>query len=95
MLGFGLSIEPQLWALVFVMIRIGATFIAAPVFGSVSVPLTVRVTLSGAIGFLVLAAHPIVPPQNIFAITQSSPPPPRRSSASRSASSSRSRSPRR
>jgi flagellar biosynthetic protein FliR len=69
MLGFGLSIEPQLWALVFVMIRIGATFIAAPVFGSVSVPLTVRVTLSGAIGFLVLAAHPIVPPQNIFAVT--------------------------
>jgi flagellar biosynthetic protein FliR len=68
-LGFGLSIEPQLWALVFVMIRIGATFIAAPVFGSVSVPLTVRVTLSGAIGLLVLAAHPIVPPQNIFAVT--------------------------
>ena len=42
MLGFGLSIEPQLWALFFVMIRIGATFIAAPVFGNVSVPVTVR-----------------------------------------------------
>ncbi|WP_082444231.1 flagellar biosynthetic protein FliR [Sphingomonas sp. Leaf242] len=68
MLGFGLSIEPQLWALFFVMIRIGATFIAAPVFGNVSVPVTVRVTLSGAIGFLVLAAHPIVPPENIFSV---------------------------
>ena len=39
MLGFGLSIEPQLWALIFVMIRVGATFIAAPVFGAVAVPL--------------------------------------------------------
>jgi len=68
-LGFGLSIEPQLWALVFVMIRIGATFIAAPVFGAVAVPLTVRVTLSGAIGFLVLAVHPIVPPASIFSVT--------------------------
>ena len=55
MLGFGLSIEPQLWALVFVMVRIGAAFIAAPVFGAVSVPLPVRVALSGAIGVLVLA----------------------------------------
>ena len=59
MLGFGLSIEPQLWALMFVMVRIGAAFIAAPVFSAVSVPLPVRIALSGAIGVLVLAAHPI------------------------------------
>lgn len=69
MLGFGLSIEPQLWALIFVMVRIGATFIAAPVFGNVSLPLQVRVTLAGAIGFIVLAAHPITPPAQIFATT--------------------------
>ena len=68
-LGFGLSIEPQLWALVFVMIRIGAAFIVAPVFGAVAIPLTVRVTLSGAIGVLVLTAHPVVPPLQIFAVT--------------------------
>ena len=68
MLGFGLSIEPQLWALIFVMIRVGATFIAAPVFGAVTVPLTVRITLSGAIGILVLAAHPITPPAHIFSL---------------------------
>ena len=68
MLGFGLSIEPQLWALMFVMVRIGAAFVAAPVFGAVSVPLTVRVTLSGAIGVLVLAAHPVAPPAQIFAV---------------------------
>ena len=30
-------------------------------------PVTVRVTLSGAIGFLVLAAHPVQPPAQIFA----------------------------
>ncbi|MDQ2892016.1 MAG: flagellar biosynthetic protein FliR [Pseudomonadota bacterium] len=68
MLGFGLAIEPQLWALVFVMVRIGAAFVVAPVFGAVSIPLPVRVSLSGAIGLLVLAAHPITPPAQIFAV---------------------------
>lgn len=69
MLGFGLSIEPQLWTLLFVMVRVSATFIAAPVFGAVSVPLQVRIALSGAIGVLVLAANPVTPPAQIFAIT--------------------------
>ncbi|OYW24143.1 MAG: flagellar biosynthetic protein FliR [Sphingomonas sp. 12-62-6] len=69
MLGFGLSIEPQLWTLLFVMVRVSATFIAAPVFGAISVPLQVRIALSGAIGFLVLAANPVTPPAQIFAIT--------------------------
>ena len=36
MLGFGLSIEPQLWTLLFCMVRIGAAFVAAPVFSAVS-----------------------------------------------------------
>lgn len=68
MLGFGLSIEPRLWALIFVMVRISAAFVAAPVFSGVSVPLTVRVALSGAIGVLVLAVHPVAPPAQIFAL---------------------------
>ncbi|MBI0475923.1 flagellar biosynthetic protein FliR [Sphingomonas sp. MA1305] len=68
MLGFGLAIEPQLWALVFVMIRIGAAFVVAPVFGAVSIPLPVRVSLSGAIGIFVLAVHPVTPPAQIFAV---------------------------
>ena len=68
MLGLGLSIEPQLWALIFVMVRVGAAFIAAPVFGNVSVPLPVRVSLSGAIGVLVLGTHSIVPPPSVFAL---------------------------
>ena len=66
-LGFGLSIEPQLWALIFVMVRVGAAFIAAPVFSAVSIPVTVRVTLSGAIGVLVLATHKVTPPAENFA----------------------------
>ena len=66
MLGFGLSIEPQLWALVFVMVRIGAAFVVAPVFGAVGVPLVVRVSLSAAIGFLVLGVHPITAPSAVF-----------------------------
>jgi len=69
MLGFGLAIEPQLWALVFVMIRIGAAFVVAPVFGAVSIPLVVRVSLSAAIGFLVLSVHPFTPPAQIFAVS--------------------------
>ena len=68
MLGFGLAIEPQLWALIFVMVRIGAAFIAAPVFGAVSVPLPVRIALSGAIGVLVLGTHPVTPPGEVFAL---------------------------
>lgn len=62
MMGFGLSIEPQLWALLFVMVRIGAAFAAAPVFGAVSVPLPARIALSGAIGVLVLNTSAVVPP---------------------------------
>ena len=67
MLGFGLSIEPQLWALLFVMVRIGAAFVTAPIFSAVAVPLPARVALSGAIGVLVLAAHPVTPPATLFA----------------------------
>ncbi|WP_448502421.1 flagellar biosynthetic protein FliR [Sphingomonas sp.] len=69
MLGFGLAIEPALWTLVFTMVRVGATFIAAPVFGSTSVPLTVRVTLSGAIGVLAMNAMPIAAPTQVFALS--------------------------
>ncbi len=69
MMGFGLSIEPQLWALLFCMVRVGAAFIAAPVFSAVTIPLPVRVTLAGAIGILVMNAQVITPPAEIFALT--------------------------
>jgi flagellar biosynthetic protein FliR len=68
MLGLGLSIEPQLWALIFVMVRVGAAFVAAPVFGNVSVPVQVRVVLTGAVGVLVLGMHDVTPPPQVFAV---------------------------
>ena len=49
------------------MVRIGAAFVTAPVFSAVAVPLPARVALSGAIGVLVLAAHPVIPPTTLFA----------------------------
>jgi flagellar biosynthesis protein FliR len=67
-LGFGLSIEPQLWALLFVMVRVGAAFVAAPVFGNVGVPLQVRVALSGAVAVLVLGSNTIAAPPTVFAL---------------------------
>lgn len=68
MLGFGLSIEPQLWALLFTMVRVGAAFVAAPVFGAVSVPLNVRILLTAAIGILSMNAVPIAVPGEVFAL---------------------------
>lgn len=67
MLGLGLpSVEPALFALIFVMVRIGAAFIAAPVFGAVSVPLPVRLVLAAAIGILVVNNAAVTPPQAVF-----------------------------
>jgi flagellar biosynthesis protein FliR len=68
MLGFGLSIEPQLWALIFVMVRVGAAFVAAPIFGAMQVPLPVRIAISGAIGVLVLGTHHVTPPGQVFSL---------------------------
>ncbi len=68
MLGFGLAIEPQLWAMLFTMVRVGAAFIAAPIFGAVSVPLPVRVTLSASIALLAMNAAPIAAPTQVFAV---------------------------
>ena len=50
------------------MVRIGAAFVTAPIFSAVTIPLPVRVGLSGAIGVLVLAAHPVTPPAQVFAV---------------------------
>lgn len=69
MMGFGLSIEPQLWALLFAMVRVGAAFIAAPIFSAVSVPLPARIALTGAIGVLVLSTTRISSPEQIFALS--------------------------
>lgn len=67
MLGFGLpQVEASLFGLVFVMVRIGAAFIAAPVFGAVSVPVQVRIVLAAAIGILVVNNAPVPSPSTVF-----------------------------
>jgi flagellar biosynthetic protein FliR len=69
MLGFGLAIEPQLWALLFTMVRVGAAFLAAPVFGAVAVPLNVRILLTAAVSILSMHAAPIAVPGEVFVLT--------------------------
>jgi flagellar biosynthetic protein FliR len=68
MMGFGLSIETHLWMLLFAMVRIGAAFIAAPVFSAVSIPLPARIALTGAIGVMVVNTTTITPPAEIFSL---------------------------
>jgi flagellar biosynthetic protein FliR len=67
-LGFGLpNVEASLFSLIFVMVRIGAAFVAAPVFGAVGVPVQLRVLLAAAIGVLVLNNSPVTAPSAVFA----------------------------
>ena len=69
MLGFGLpAVESSLFALLFAMVRVGAAFVAAPVFGALAVPLPVRIVLAGAVGVLVVANAPVPTPGEAFAL---------------------------
>lgn len=52
--GFG-QIEAEFWRWMFVMTRIGAAMLAAPIFGASGVPMQVRVAVTGAIAALVCA----------------------------------------
>jgi flagellar biosynthetic protein FliR len=69
MLGLGLPmLEPALWGLLFVMIRVGAAFVAAPVFGAMQVPVQVRILLAGAISVLAMQAQAVEPPATVFSL---------------------------
>ena len=48
------NVEVQLWIWLIAMIRPGAAFIAAPVFGAPAVPLQLRLILSLALGMAAL-----------------------------------------
>lgn len=50
--GFG-PVEAEFWRWLFVMTRIGAAMVAAPIFGAGTVPVQLRVVLTGAIAVLV------------------------------------------
>jgi flagellar biosynthetic protein FliR len=56
------GLEAQLWLWMVAMIRPGAAFLAAPVFGAATVPVQVRLVLALAIGIPSLAATPFMLP---------------------------------
>jgi flagellar biosynthesis protein FliR len=67
-LGFG-PLESELWRLLFAMTRIGAAMLAAPLFGSASVPVQLRVAISGAIAVLVCTWTNLAVPPAILSAT--------------------------
>ena len=67
---FGLgAIEADLWALVFVMVRVGAAVLAAPIFGARMVPPQVRTVLAGAMAVFILNWVPVEVPQDMLALS--------------------------
>jgi flagellar biosynthetic protein FliR len=58
------GVETQLWLWMIAMIRPGAAFMAAPVFGAPAVPLQLRLVVALALGIPALASTPFVLPQD-------------------------------
>lgn len=56
------GVEAQLWLWMIAMIRPGAAFLAAPIFGAAAVPVQLRIILSLAIGMAALNSVPITMP---------------------------------
>lgn len=65
--GFG-ALEAEFWRLMFVMTRIGAAMMAAPLFGAGSVPPQVRVIASGAIAVLICTWIPVEAPPSLLSL---------------------------
>lgn len=63
------GVEAQLWLWLLAMIRPGAAFIAAPIFGAAAVPVQLRIILSLAIGMAALNSVPFVlPPDGLASV---------------------------
>ena len=61
--------EAQLWLFLLAMIRPGAAFLAAPVFGASNVPVQVRLIISLGVGIPALAAVPFeMPPGGLATV---------------------------
>ena len=68
-LDFGLgAIEAEFWRWIFVMTRIGAALLAAPLFGGAMIPAQVRVIATGALALFVCAWTPVVAPAQILSL---------------------------
>jgi flagellar biosynthetic protein FliR len=65
--GFG-PLEAEFWRLVFVMTRVGAAMVAAPLFGMAGVPAQARVIAAGAIAVLICAWSPVAAPANLLSV---------------------------
>jgi flagellar biosynthetic protein FliR len=59
--GFG-QLEAEFWRWMFVMTRIGAAMLAAPIFGASSVPMQARVMMTGAVAAMICAWTPVQVP---------------------------------
>jgi flagellar biosynthetic protein FliR len=57
------GVETQLWLWMVAMIRPGAAFMAAPIFGAPAVPMQLRTVIALAIGIPALASTPFVLPE--------------------------------
>jgi flagellar biosynthetic protein FliR len=65
--GFG-ALEADFWRWMFLMTRIGAALVAAPLFGTTNVPPQVRVILSAVIALLVTNYTHVAAPANLMSI---------------------------
>lgn len=66
---FGIGpLEESFWHMAFLMTRIGAAMLAAPLFGAMGVPVTVRVAATGAIAVFVAVWLPVETPALLFSL---------------------------
>ncbi len=65
--GFG-AIEAEFWRTVFLMTRIMAALVAAPLFGAMAIPVLVRLAMSGAIAVFVATNSSVGVPPDMFSI---------------------------
>jgi flagellar biosynthetic protein FliR len=65
--GFG-PLEAEFWRLVFVMTRVGAALVAAPLFGMAGVPAQARVMAAGAVAVLICAWSPVQAPDHLLSV---------------------------
>lgn len=68
-LAFGIGeLETEFWRVAFLMTRIGAALLAAPIFGAMGVPAQVRVILAGALAVFVAAWTDTPAPADLFSL---------------------------
>ncbi len=63
--GFG-SLEEQLWALLFLSVRVGAAMLAAPMVGGIAVPMQMRAMLAIVLAFFIATWVPLPSPPDMM-----------------------------